>query len=313
MKLSSKATNLSLLVATVAAFATGIGAFLAGSPSQRLAVSLHAVAGFGVLVLFVWKRRIIARAVARRGAGAWLAPSAALLGVVLAALASGVAWSTTGLPSIDGYSGLTVHAALGAGAVLLLLPHANLHWPRLGRRDLPGRRALLRTAILSGAAVALWQATEFTTRLAGLSGAARRFTGSRLVARFSGNAFPSSSWLTDDPAPLDPAVWRLTVTGHVLRPLRLSLAELPAQRELDAVLDCTGGWYTEQRWSGAPVAALLVQSGVRPGARSVVVRASTGYWRRYTLDEARRALLATSVGGEPLAHEHGAPLRLVVP
>jgi DMSO/TMAO reductase YedYZ molybdopterin-dependent catalytic subunit len=60
------------------------------------------------------------------------------------------------------------------------------------------------------------------------------------------------------------------------------------------------------------MSSLLQQAGIKSGARSVVVRASTGYWRRYTLAEAQRAMLATHVGAEALSHEHGAPLRLVV-
>ncbi len=40
---------------------------------------------------------------------------------------------------------------------------------------------------------------------------------------------------------------------------------------------------------------------------------ATGYRWPLPLAEARRALVATHVGGEPLSHEHGAPLRLVAP
>jgi DMSO/TMAO reductase YedYZ molybdopterin-dependent catalytic subunit len=45
----------------------------------------------------------------------------------------------------------------------------------------------------------------------------------------------------------------------------------------------------------------------------MVVRSSTGYWRRFSLSSARTMLLATAVDGEPIEHEHGAPLRLVAP
>ena len=39
----------------------------------------------------------------------------------------------------------------------------------------------------------------------------------------------------------------------------------------------------------------------------------TGYRWSLPLEEARTALLATHVGEDPLSHEHGFPLRLVVP
>ena len=80
-----------------------------------------------------------------------------------------------------------------------------------------------------------------------------------------------------------------------------------------ATLDCTGGWYTTQDWSGVPLDALLTQAGVDEGPNSVVVRSATGYSRRFPLAEARGLLLATHVGGERLSAGHGFPARLVVP
>jgi DMSO/TMAO reductase YedYZ molybdopterin-dependent catalytic subunit len=74
-----------------------------------------------------------------------------------------------------------------------------------------------------------------------------------------------------------------------------------------AVLDCTGGWWTEQTWTGARVARLLP-----PGtAGTVTVISATGYRRRLPLSD--DLLLASGVGGRPLTPGHGAPLRLVVP
>ena len=194
--LSARHTNLLLLCTVVAGALTGIGAFLAGSPSERWVLTLHAVAGFSLAFLFIWKRRIIFRSVQRQGLGWWLLPSAFLLLVVLGTLASGVAWSTIGLPDLSGYSGLTIHASLGAAALFLLALHATVHFPRVARRDLAGRRAVLRYAVLGGAGFVAWRATELFTSVSGLSGSVRRFTGSRLVARFTGNDYPGSAWLT---------------------------------------------------------------------------------------------------------------------
>ena len=78
-----------------------------------------------------------------------------------------------------------------------------------------------------------------------------------------------------------------------------------------ALLDCTGGWYTEQRWEGVSLDALLAATGAR-GA-TVEVRSETGYARRFPRDEAGGFLLATGVAGAPLDRGHGAPLRLVAP
>lgn len=309
----SKATNLALLALAGLQVATGIGAFLAGTPAWVAVVWLHAAGGFTLILLFWWKRRIITRSLRRRPLGPWAVPGLGLLALAGGALATGVGFSTVGLPAVGGYPIMTVHVALGVGVLGFLALHAQRHWPRLRRSDLVGRRALLRSGLLLAGGTALWQGSEALSHVLGWSGAGRRFTGSRLAARFSGNDFPTNAWLFDDPEPIDIAAWRLRLTGHVLTPLALSIDKLAPSAPRTAVLDCTGGWYTEQEWQGVRLGDLLDRAGPRPGARSLVVRASTGYWRRYTLAEARGFLLATHVGGETLSHEHGAPLRLVVP
>jgi DMSO/TMAO reductase YedYZ molybdopterin-dependent catalytic subunit len=45
----------------------------------------------------------------------------------------------------------------------------------------------------------------------------------------------------------------------------------------------------------------------------VRVVSHTGYRWSFDLRDARRLLLATRVGGEPISHDHGAPVRLVAP
>ena len=45
----------------------------------------------------------------------------------------------------------------------------------------------------------------------------------------------------------------------------------------------------------------------------VRVISHTGYRLSFALADARRFLLATTVGDEQLSHEHGAPVRLVAP
>jgi DMSO/TMAO reductase YedYZ molybdopterin-dependent catalytic subunit len=88
-------------------------------------------------------------------------------------------------------------------------------------------------------------------------------------------------------------------------------ADLDGEDTVRAVLDCTGGWYSEQEWRGTRLDALL--GPVPAAARSVEVVSVTGYRRRFPIASARRLLLATSVAGEPLSAGHGAPLRLVAP
>ena len=90
------------------------------------------------------------------------------------------------------------------------------------------------------------------------------------------------------------------------------LAELDAGDELVATLDCTGGFYTTQRWRGSSLGRVLDAAGVAAGARHVRVISHTGYRWSFSLDEARGMLLATATD-RPLSHGHGAPCRLVAP
>src|SRR3989442_190145 len=144
---------------------------------------------------------------------------------------------------------------------------------------------------------------------------ARRLRGSHRAGSFPGTAFPMTTWSFDTVPAIDVAPWRLRVRGAVARPAELSyadIAELP-RREASVILDCTGGWWSEQIWSGIGVAELLDRAGVSPGATRVEVVSVTGH--RWTFDRttAGRAILASHVGSGPISPGHGYPLRLVMP
>lgn len=68
-----------------------------------------------------------------------------------------------------------------------------------------------------------------------------------------------------------------------MRPLILPYAQilkLP-EEERSAILDCTGGGFTERQWRGVRVEWLLDLAGVRPEARFVRFLSVTGYrWRK---------------------------------
>jgi hypothetical protein len=310
--MSARAVNTTLLVLVTAQWLSGFGSFLAGASAGRWTVWLHAVGGCAIAVLLIWKSRIIVRSLARHGLGLWAMPSLLLLLLLLAALITGVLWSAVGLPSLLGSSGLTWHVGLSLLMLPLFAEHVWKMRPRPQPRDYLRRRLFLRRGALVAGGVLLWRGVETTADVAALPGADRRFTGSR-DAGGSGADFPRTSWLFDDPEPLDPTSWRLVVDGEVRTPLRLSLDDLPARSSREAVIDCTGGWYARRTWHGIPLTALLDDAATKTSARSVVVRSTTGYSRRFSLGVARTALLAGTVDHDPLGHGHGAPLRLVVP
>src|SRR4029077_11788447 len=86
-----------------------------------------------------------------------------------------------------------------------------------------------------------------------------------------------------------------------------AIAALP-QSTVRAVLDCTGGWFTEQEWRGVRLSTL----GLGRGA-SIEVVSTTGYRRRFAAREAETLLLATHAAGRPLSGGHGGPARVVAP
>ena len=144
---------------------------------------------------------------------------------------------------------------------------------------------------------------------------------------------------------LDPATWRLDVSGLADRPLRLSLRDLRNMRSqtLIATLECAGngrcdfdppadgeqwrlGAVSTAEWAGVPLTEVLDRAGLAPGAREVMFRgadrgspeegaAPIRYERSLSVADARHSgsLLAYAMNGEPLPLEHGYPLRLIVP
>jgi DMSO/TMAO reductase YedYZ molybdopterin-dependent catalytic subunit len=324
--MGARRTNLGLLVALVAALASGGLAFAVGTGWGRPVVVGHGLAGLAVLVLAPWKSAIVRRGLARRtGPGRWA--SVAFGVAVLVAVAAGLAHATATLLTAGPVTAMQVHVGAALVAVPLLAWHAAARGVRVRRTDL-SRRALLRAGAVAGGAGLLLLAVEGAARLAGLPGARRRFTGSLPVAgsRMVGSAgaprpgeveperIPVTQWLDDRVPAIDPAAWRLRVgTGEGSR--SWGYGELAAfDDRVDAVLDCTGGWYARASWEGARLDRLLpAGAGVGDGSGSVVFVSETGYRRRLPLTDARHLLVATRMAGRPLSPGHGFPARLVAP
>lgn len=306
--------NPALLALVVTQLASGLAGLLGSSDPYRVAFWAHAVGGYAILALIAFKAAVVRAAVRRRpGLGPGRAVLAVTAALLLTVLGTALAWILAGPFGIAGVSGINLHAYL---ALALAAP---LAWHARDRRWVtrePGamdRRAFLRAGLAVAAGLVLWQVERTAQALLGTPGGRRRFTGSYETGSHTGR-FPVTSWLDDDPAPIDRDAWRLSVRGRVGRPLSLGLADLggfaPALEE--ATLDCTGGWYTRQAWTGVRLGSILGAAGLLPGASSVVVRSVTGYERRFDLDHASRLLLATHVAGRELSHGHGGPARLVV-
>ncbi len=318
--MSARFVNLAILTLLVLELASGVGGVLVGQQGGQWMFWLHRIGGWGLACLLCWKWGIVVRSYRRHGLTPGTVFSALVKVLFLVSLGSGLLWATTGLPRLSvpllgSWTGLSLHVAVSLALAPLLALHAAMRWQRPRRVDLASRRAALRSLGLLAAGFVLWRVQETTAAAARLCGAERRFTGSREEGSFQGNAHPVTNWLSDPVLRLDPAGWRLRVSGLVERELVLSYGEVLALADglRQALLDCTGGWYTVQRWSGVPVVALLERADVREGARSLIVRSATGYSRRFPLSRAGELLLATRVEREPLSSERGSPLRLVAP
>lgn len=317
--MTARVTDWGLAALVTALLVTGALTLFAGAPSTAWIIAVHDACGIGIALLVVVKLRRVWPRLARRAAGVdRRAAGIAAAAAVALCLGAGFAWSAgvDGAPA--GYSLLSWHDALGAVLVVAVAVHMTVRAKRLRRRDLAGRRQFLTAAGLSAAALVVWRGQGPFESLLALKGAKRRFTGSYEAASFAGNAFPSTSWVADHPAPVDAETYRLRIEGLAARPLALSVAELSAAElsaadELVATLDCTGGFYSTQRWRGVRLGRLLDRAGADPGARHISVASVTGYRWSFAIEDARGLLLATHVAGTPLSHEHGAPLRLVVP
>ena len=314
MAVTPRGTDWGLAALVASLSATGALTLFAGGSGDAWVFALHDALGVAIAVLVVVKlRRVWPRFAHPSRWSPWA--GAGVLGAVLviAALGSGLMWANGATVSPGGYSLLSWHDALGAFLVIAVAVHMVVRAKPLRRRELANRRQFLSAAAIALGAAVVWRAERPFDALVALKGARRRFTGSYEADSFAGNAFPTTSWVADDPRPIALAGYHLTVGGLVRHPLSLSLADLAPRDQLVATLDCTGGFYSTQRWGGVRLGRLIDRAGPAPGASHLRIVSVTGYRWSFALSDTRQLLLATHVGDEPLSHDHGAPARLVVP
>jgi DMSO/TMAO reductase YedYZ molybdopterin-dependent catalytic subunit len=112
--------------------------------------------------------------------------------------------------------------------------------------------------------------------------------------------------------------WDFRILGLVEQPVRLSWEEfnrLP-QKEVVADMHCVTRWSRfDNRWEGVPFTEVIQLVKPKPEARYVMVHAEQGFTANVPLDDLLRptTLFAFKHDGQPLAPEHGYPVRLVVP
>jgi DMSO/TMAO reductase YedYZ molybdopterin-dependent catalytic subunit len=317
--------NIAVLILLVIQAVTGYFGFTNGRSAAAWILWLHGIGAYSLVILLFWKGSVILDAWGRKKR--WTRRRVGfvvLLVLLLLVLGSGLVWTFGGPFYLGGFSLVSLHIYIAIPLILLMGWHA-WHMRFIWRvRHAVGRRLFL--GMIGGVAGGLlgwWglnrvKGSELApgrppeTDPPVLPGATRRFTGSYEVGS-RGGVFPTVSWIADRPPLIELANWQLQISGAVQQPLRLTYEQLRqmATDELTAVLDCTGGWYSEQIWRGVLVGRLLTEAGLLETAASLTFHSQTGYKRRFALDEAAGFLLALDVVGRPLSQGHGYPLRLV--
>jgi hypothetical protein len=122
---------------------------------------------------------------------------------------------------------------------------------------------------------------------------------------------------------VDPDDWVLRIHGMVERELTFTLDDLYAREQVEryVTIACVsnevgGDLVGNAAWRGVPLAGLLEEAGVDPGAGQLVGRSvdrwTAGFPTELVFD-GREPLVALGMNGEPLPAEHGFPARLIVP
>lgn len=114
---------------------------------------------------------------------------------------------------------------------------------------------------------------------------------------------------------VDPADWRLEITGQVGQPLSFSYAQLTAlpSIERNVLLICPGVFANHGRWKGISLQNILQQANFDRTASRVAFEEKGGKSASYPIADvlSGKVFLAYQVNGLPLPRKHGFPLRVV--
>src|ERR1700693_220660 len=182
--------------------------------------------------------------------------------------------------------------------------------------------------------------TDVPDNVQTVTGADRRIID---IRKIDGPFTPKDQFFTTQhyahPA-IDPAAFRLKISGLVERPKEFSLDELRKMRSTELIFgfECSGnrrplqGLSGNGRWTGVPLRAVLRLAGVKSQAREFVFfgadhavdevefrtnkyKVEQQFGRSLSREKAmsREPFLAYALNGDPLTVHQGSPLRLIVP
>ena len=118
--------------------------------------------------------------------------------------------------------------------------------------------------------------------------------------------------------PFNPDTWDFKIWGQVKQPKRFTWQEFSSLPMVQQVSDmhCVTRWSKfDSIFEGIPVAEVMKHVELLPDANYVMVHADPGYTTNLPADEflADDVMFVLKYKGQPLAPEHGYPVRLLVP
>jgi DMSO/TMAO reductase YedYZ molybdopterin-dependent catalytic subunit len=117
---------------------------------------------------------------------------------------------------------------------------------------------------------------------------------------------------------LSQAEWSFSVGGQVAHQVKWDWAAFMAQPQITLVNDihCVTTWSRyDNEWKGVAMRTLLALVKPLPTAKFLMLKSYDGYSTNLPLADVDRddVLIAHTWQGQPLARDHGGPVRLVVP
>ena len=349
--------GIALAIAFVTCFATGLISHVAQNPLQigflstpvapawlyRITQGVHVAAGLASIPLLLFKLFTVypllftwppARDIPHATARFFVAP---LVGLSLFQLFTGLANTTRWYPwefnfvvthfwtswMLIGVLGIHIGSKWRQSRRALRTPlaQASAAEPRPGPGRGPAEHGLSRRGLLWAAGAAVGVVTVTTVGRT-LSPARRLAALAPRVPDIGPQGIPvnrtaGGAGVLESARDMD---WRLRVEGDVGQPLELSLDDLRALPQHEAMLPitCVEGWSANATWRGVRVRELLERAGAPAGAEVVVKSMQTrGSYRTSELNTivARHddTMLALEINGEQLHLDHGFPCRLIAP
>ncbi len=294
---------------------SGLFGFTNGETDRQWLLWLHGIGAYTITLLIFWKGAVVLNTYKRiKNWSFGRFVFILLIALLIATLLTGLIWTVSGPIYLFNFSLVTLHIFIAIGLGSLLIYHTIKYRWIVRNPAAVNRRAFLNSSVISIAGMLAWYLSGQAKTILGLPGSRRRFTGSYETGSFS-ISFPSVSWIADRTPQIELVDWQLLIDGDVRQPTRYTYDQLLQINSVDlvAVLDCTGGWYTEQIWRGIKIADLLADAWPLPRIKSITFSSVTGFNRRFEVEKAKDYILAFKVANEPLSLAHGYPIRLVAP